>query len=71
MKKIFIGAGTTIVIIVVIVAYGFSVDEKIQNNSSEPTPTEVIEPTVIENPEAEGTRYTLSLSEVISSNDSP
>ena len=66
MKKITIGAGIAIIIIVVIIAYGFSADEKIQNNSTESIPEEIIEST-----ETEGTKYTLSLSETINSSDAP
>lgn len=66
MKKITIGAGIAIIIIVVIVAYGFSADEKIQNNSTESIPEETIEST-----ETEGKKYTLSLSETINSSDAP
>ena len=66
MKKITIGAGIAIIIIVVIVAYGFSGDEKIQNNSTESIPEETIEST-----ETEGKKYTLSLSETINSSDAP
>ena len=66
MKKITIGAGIAILIIIVIVAYGFSADEKIQDNSLESTPEEIIVPT-----ETEGKEYTLFLSDSLESTDSP